>query len=80
MEPTNFIPLFFVWLSKHQKDRIGTYIKIAEEFKKGLIILRQAHIYTQRIDWLVSGDDGEESFITRLAEDLKELNLEKETK
>jgi multidrug efflux pump len=31
---TIFIPLFFVWLSKHQKDRIGTYIKIAEEFKK----------------------------------------------
>ncbi len=30
---TIFIPLFFVWLSKHQKDRIGTYIKIAEEFK-----------------------------------------------
>ena len=31
---TIFIPLFFVWLSKHQKDRIGTYIKIAKEFKK----------------------------------------------
>ena len=31
---TIFIPLFFVWLSKYQKDRIGTYIKIAEEFKK----------------------------------------------
>lgn len=31
---TIFIPLFFVWLSKHHKDRIGTYIKIAEEFKK----------------------------------------------
>lgn len=31
---TIFIPLFFVWLSKHQKNRIGTYIKIAEEFKK----------------------------------------------
>jgi hypothetical protein len=37
-------------------------------------------VYAQRVDWLVSGDDGEESFITRLAEDLKELNLEKETK
>ena len=30
---TIFIPLFFVWLSRHQKDRISTYIKIAEEFK-----------------------------------------------
>jgi multidrug efflux pump len=31
---TIFIPLFFVWLSKYQKDYIGTYIKITEEFKK----------------------------------------------
>ena len=33
---TIFIPLFFVWLSKSQKDRISTYIKIADEFKNKL--------------------------------------------
>jgi hypothetical protein len=27
----------------------------------------------QRIDWLLSGDDGEESFIERLKEDLEKL-------
>lgn len=41
-----------------------------EEFKKALTILRQAHIYTQRIDWLVSCDDGEDSFHRRLKDEL----------
>ena len=42
-----------------------------EEFKKGLDILRKAYIYAQRIDYLLSGDDGEESFHKRLKEDLE---------
>ena len=42
-----------------------------DEFKKALKILRQAHIYTQRLDWLVSGDDGEDSFHRRLKDELK---------
>lgn len=40
------------------------------EFKKGLAALRTAYVYAQRIDWLVSCDDGEESFHERLADDL----------
>ena len=44
------------------------------EFKRALEFLRLAQIYTQRIDWLVSGDDGEDSFHRRLASDLKEKN------
>jgi hypothetical protein len=44
-----------------------------EEFKRGLEILRQAHVYAQRIDWLVSGDDGEDSFHKRLKNDLDKL-------
>lgn len=43
------------------------------EFKKGLDILRKAYVYAQRIDWLLSGDDGEESFHERLKEELDEL-------
>lgn len=43
------------------------------EFKEGLGILRKAYIYAQRIDWLLSGDDGEESFHERLKEELNEL-------
>ncbi len=44
--------------------------KTIAEFKKGLEILKQAKVYTQRIDWLLSGDDGEDSFNERLKEDL----------
>lgn len=40
------------------------------EFKTALDYLRRAQIYAQRIDWLVSGDDGEDSFHTRLNKDL----------
>ena len=43
------------------------------EFKKAFIILRQAHIYVQRIDWLVSGDDGEDSFHRRLKDELDKV-------
>ena len=44
-----------------------------EEFETALEILKNAEIYVQRIDWLLSDDDGEESFHKRLAEDFKEL-------
>jgi hypothetical protein len=44
-----------------------------EEFKQALSVLRKAHIYAQCIDWLVSGDDGEDSFHRRLKNDLEKL-------
>ena len=43
------------------------------EFRKGLKALREAQVYAQRIDWLVSGDDGEEQFCKRLASDLARI-------
>jgi hypothetical protein len=47
--------------------------EIINEFKKGLKILRQAQVYAQRIDWLVSSDDGPDSFLKRLKNDLEQL-------
>jgi hypothetical protein len=44
------------------------------EFRKGIEVLNRAYVYAQRIDWLVSGDDSEPYFHTRLQEDLKELD------
>ena len=44
-----------------------------KEFRKGVDILKKAQVYAHRIDWLMSGDDGEDSFHKRLEEDLKEL-------
>lgn len=43
-------------------------------FKRGLYYLELAQIYAQRIDWLVSGDDGESTFHQRLVEDINEMN------
>ena len=48
-----------------------------KEFKKGLAILKKAYVYAQRIDWLLSGDDGEESFHERLKEELDNLKNKK---
>jgi hypothetical protein len=45
--------------------------EVIEKFKEGLTILRQAAVYAQRIDWLLSGDDGEESFLRRLKKELE---------
>ena len=47
--------------------------KTIKEFKKGIKILKMAEIYAQRIDWLLSGDDGEENFHERLKEELEQL-------
>ena len=40
-------------------------------FRTSLFFLRTAAVYAQRIDWLVSGDDGEETFLQRLHDDLR---------
>ena len=52
-----------------------------EKFKEGYRKLQEAYIYAQRIDWLLSGDDGEETFHKRLKKDLDELekNIKNET-
>jgi hypothetical protein len=47
---------------------------VINEFKIGLDHLRKAAIYAQRIDWLVSEDDGEESFLMRLRDELQGLD------
>jgi hypothetical protein len=43
------------------------------EFEKAVKVLKIAYVYAQRIDWLLSGDDGEDSFHKRLQAQLKEL-------
>lgn len=44
-----------------------------KEILIGLTHLEFAKTYLHRIDWLLSGDDGEESFHERLKEDLDKL-------
>lgn len=47
--------------------------EIIDKFKEAQELLEKAYIYTKRIDRLISDDDGEESFLAQLEEDLKEL-------
>lgn len=42
------------------------------EFRVAIDVIKKASIYLQRIDWLVSGDDGEDTFHKRLKEDLSD--------
>ena len=62
-----------------EKDEWG-YVKghhyspeTIEEFKIGLEYLQKAQIYAQRIDWLISGDDSEDTFHTRLQSELQKF-------
>ena len=61
------------WYTEYPEDKYHYEypLEVIEEFKKGAEIIKLAQIYMHRIDWLLSGDDGEESFLTRLK---KELN------
>lgn len=46
--------------------------EVIEKFKEAYNAVCKAHIYMQRLDWLLSGDDGEETFVRRLNDDLKQ--------
>jgi len=52
--------------------------EVIAEFRKGLHYLRVAAVYAQRIDWLVSGDDGEDGFLDRLHKILSMLGVPQE--
>ena len=51
----------------------GYSAETIEKFKTAVDTLRKAAIMAQRVDWLVSGDDGEDSFHRRWDEELKEI-------
>ena len=50
--------------------------EVMEILKEGVKKLKEAAVYAQRIDWYLSGDDGEESLIKRLKEDLEQVEQE----
>ena len=64
------------WYKKYPEDLFHYKYpdEVIEKMKEGIKVLKKAQIYAQRIDWLLSGDDGEESFLRRLEEELNELN------
>ena len=66
---------------KYQEYEDGEcYREYTEEtiqiFRDAVKVLRKAAIYANRIDWLLSGDDGEDNLKERLEKELKELEEE----
>ena len=57
------------------EDKYPTYPKqIQDIFKDAIKYLKLAEIYAQRIDYFLSGDDGEENFIKRLEEEINNVS------
>jgi hypothetical protein len=56
-------------------DKKGSFYskETIAEFRAAVALLKVSHAFVQRIDWLVSGDDGEDSFHRRLKDELKIL-------
>ena len=54
--------------------------KTIETMKEAYRQLRIAEIYAQRVDWMMSGDDGEDTLQERLREELDEFEKEMENK
>ena len=63
------------WYDKYPEDRYHYRYpdEVIDEFKKAIDIMSRAQVYMHRVDWLLCGDDGEESFINRLKEELDKL-------
>lgn len=47
--------------------------RLIKEINKALFYLDRAYVYTQRLDYLISGDSSEKNFYIRLSEDLNKL-------
>ena len=47
--------------------------EVQEKMREAIKALKIAHIYAQRVDWYLSGDDGEKSFLSRLEQELKDV-------
>ena len=47
--------------------------KTIDIMKRAVYVLRMAYIYAKRVDWMLSGDDNEESLAKRLEEEIQAL-------
>ncbi len=64
------------WYEKYPEEKYFTKYSEATiaKFKEAARVLREAEVYANRLDWLLSGDDGEEAFLSRLDKDLAKLD------
>ena len=69
------------WNEKYTED-LNHYEypqEVIEQFKKAAEAIKIAQVYMQRMDWLLSGDDGEDTFLERLKQDLQKHKDESKT-
>lgn len=59
-----------------EEDGYNFNSETISEFQKGIRLLKEARVYARRIDYLLSGDDGEDTFHQRLEDDLGKLQQE----
>lgn len=76
LKPKEDLYMDLSFYEKYPEDRYyPTYpIEVQDKLKEAVKSLRIAAVYAQRVDHLLSGDDGLESFLQRLSEELKELD------
>lgn len=65
--------LYYGDINQEQKFYDTYPPEIQEKFREAVRVLKTAYVYAQRIDWFLSGDDSEESFLKRLKEELNQL-------
>jgi len=66
------------YYSKYPEERFNHVHKeeVQRIMKDAITALEIAYVYAQRVDWYLSGDDGEESLVNRLNEELGELGYD----
>jgi len=47
--------------------------EVLKHLQDAIECLKKAYVYAHRVDWLLAGDDGEETFMWRLNKELNEL-------
>lgn len=64
------------WHREHPEDAVNYEWpeNVIRKMEEAVYALRRALIYAQRIDYLISGDDGIDNFIRRLEKELEELD------
>jgi hypothetical protein len=71
----DFLPWGKEYFEKYPEERFREVYRedVQQIFKDGIEALKKAEVYAQRIDWFLSGDDGEDSLVSRLKSDLDKL-------
>lgn len=81
----NIPVLYAIRHAQYEDYPVGTYVlefsqDTIEKMKEAYRKVREAAVYAERMDYLLSGDDGEEDYAERLKEELKDLKKELGTK